>query len=270
MAHTWPAHLFLVGCGNMAGAMLGRWLDCGLDPARVNVLRPSGKPVAQGVTVVTALPDALPKGTIVMLGLKPQQLTGVAADISFLLEPGNALVSILAGTTIAQLRILFPTVPDIIRVMPNTPVRTGQGVCAVHADQATSTAALADVSDLMAPLGLVEPIADEAQFNLVAALSGCGPAYLFRFIDALAAAGKALGLEAGQAERLALATVEGASTLAAQAGESPALLADRVASPGGMTRKGMNVLDRPDGLVGLLTDTLRAARDRGAEMAANE
>lgn len=270
MTLAWPAHLFLVGCGNMVGAMLDRWLDRGLDPARVTVLRPSGKPVGQGVTVVTALPDALPEGAMVMLGLKPQQVAGVAADISSLLGPGNTLVSILAGTTIAQLRGLFPSVPDIVRVMPNTPVRTGQGVCAVYADQATSPAALEAVSDLMAPLGLVEPIADEAQFNLVAALSGCGPAYLFRFIDALAAAGKALGLEAGQAERLALATVEGASTLAAQAGESPAVLADRVASPGGMTRKGMDVLDRPDGLVALLTDTLRAARDRGVEIAATQ
>jgi pyrroline-5-carboxylate reductase len=91
-------------------------------------------------------------------------------------------------------------------------------------------------------LGLAEWIADEAQFNLVTALSGCGPAYLFRFIDALAGA-------------------------AAQADVSPAVLADRVASPGGMTREGMNVLDRDDRLLDLLTDTLRAARDRGEEMA---
>ena len=167
----------------------------------------------------------------------------------------------------AGLRTHFPGVADIVRVMPNTPVGVGQGVCALHADVPTSPAARAQAEALMRPLGLAEWIADEAQFNLVTALSGCGPAYLFRFIDALAGAAARLGLPTDQAERLALATVRGASTLAAQADVSPTMLADRVASPGGMTREGMNVLDRDDRLLDLLTDTLRAARDRGEEMA---
>ena len=167
----------------------------------------------------------------------------------------------------AGLRTHFPGVYDIVRVMTNTPVGVGRGVCALQADAPTSPAARAQAEALMRPLGLAEWIADEAQFNLVTALSGCGPAYLFRFIDALAGAAARLGLPTDQAERLALATVRGASTLAAQADVSPAMLADRVASPGGMTREGMNVLDRDDRLLDLRTDTLRAARDRGEEMA---
>ena len=268
MPQSWPDHLFLVGCGNMAGAMLSRWLDCGMDPDHVTVMRPSGRPVAEGVRVLTTFPSVLPTGAVVLLGLKPQQLEGIAADLSRALDRDSLLISILAGTTIPQLRDLFPMVPDIVRVMPNTPVRTGQGVCAIHADATTGQSALSVVCDLMAPLGLVEPIADEAQFNLVTALSGCGPAYLFRFIDALAAAGAAWGLDETQAQRLALATVEGAVTLATTSGENPGILADRVASPGGMTRSGMDVLDRPDGLTALLVETIRTARDRGEEMAA--
>src|SRR3546814_18333413 len=104
----------------------------------------------------------------------------------------------------------------------------------------------------MQPLGLAEWLKDETQFNLVTALSGCGPAYLFRFIDALAGAATRLGLPEDQAARLALATVRGASTLAAHADVAPGVLADRVASPGGMTREGMNVLDKDDRLLELL------------------
>lgn len=268
MMIPWPSHLFMVGCGNMAGAMLTRWLACGLDPARVTVLRPSGKPVADGVQVITTFPATLPNDATVILGMKPQQIAAISADLALLLHADTILISILAGTTLDSLRTHFPTPDAIIRVMPNTPVSVGQGVCAIHSDSRTPQAARQAVDGLLQPLGLVEWIDYETQFNLVTALSGCGPAYLFRFIDALASAGQALGLEKDQAARLALATVQGAATLATQSPDSPGILADRVASPGGMTRKGMDVLDDNAALLSLLTDTLRAARDRGIEMAA--
>ena len=121
---------------------------------------------------------------------------------------------------------------------------------------------------LMAPLGLVEWTADEAMFGAVGTLEGCGPAFLFRFIDALAKAGEALGIPADQAARLALATIDGAASMASGSDATPAILADRVASPGGSTRQGLNVLDRDDALIRLMTETLQAAERRGREMAA--
>ena len=120
----------------------------------------------------------------------------------------------------------------------------------------------------MAPLGLVEWIADEALFDIVTALSGSGPAFVFRYIDALAKGAAALGLPADQAARFALATVEGAALLAASADEPPGILADRVASPGGTTRAGLDVLDANGALDALVTRTLDAAAKRNAEMAA--
>lgn len=266
MTMNFSNRLLMIGCGNMAGQMLNRWLECGLSPARVTVVRPSGQPVAQGIEVLTQAPDEIASGTIVLLGMKPYQLSDVAASLKGLLGAHHIIASVLAGTKQAQLRDAFPDVSDIVRIMPNTPVGVGQGVCALFADDATSESARGAIYELMQPLGLAEWIGSESQFNLVTALSGCGPAYLFRFIDALAKAAAQLGLPDAQAGRLALATVQGASTLAAQSSESPGKLADRVASPGGMTRQGMNVLDDDDRLVKLLTDTLRAARDRGDEM----
>jgi pyrroline-5-carboxylate reductase len=260
----------MVGCGNMAGQMLARWLDCGLDPARVTVLRPSGRPVADGVTVVTDYPASLPAGTNVLLGMKPYQITDVAAALAPLCDARIRIISILAGTTLDQLRAALPQAWDIVRAMPNLPVGLGEGVTALYADGHTSDDARDAAAALIAPLGLVEWIADEALFNQVTALSGCGPAFLFRFVDALARAGEAIGIPADQAARMALATVRGSAEMAARASDSPAMLADRVASPGGMTREGLNVLDADDRLLALLTDTLSAARDRGEAMARGE
>lgn len=266
-AIAWPDHLFLVGRGNMAGQMLGRWLDCGLDPARVTVLRPSGRAVAEGVTVVADWPASLPTGTTVLLGMKPYQIADVATQLAPICAADTRIVSILAGTTLATLHDHFPDTAGIVRAMPNLPVGLGEGVTALFTDDRTDADTRAAVEALIRPLGLAEWIADEALFNSITALSGCGPAFLFRFIDALARAGEAIGIPAEQAARMALATVQGSANMAARASVSPATLADQVASPGGMTREGLNVLDADDRLLTLLIDTLTAARDRGEAMA---
>ena len=267
MTQAWPAHLFMVGCGNMAGQMLARWLACGLDPARATVLRPSGRAVADGVQVVTDYPASLPAQAMVMLGMKPYQLDDVAVSLAPLCTADTRIVSILAGTPVADLRQRFPAVRDVIRAMPNLPVALGQGVTGLYADRDVSPAARSAVDAIIKPLGAAEWIEDEGQFNALTALSGCGPAFLFRFIDAFSRAGEAIGLSRDQAARMALATVQGSANLAAQADESPATLADRVASPGGMTREGLNILDADNRLLNLLSDTLAAARDRGEEIA---
>ena len=108
---------------------------------------------------------------------------------------------------------------------------------------------------------------EETQFDAVTALSGSGPAFLYRFIDALAQAGVSVGIAPEQAARLALATVEGSAALAAQSGEDPGALAERVASSGGSTRKGLDVLDADGRLVTLLRETLEASVRRNREMA---
>ena len=257
--------IWLIGCGNMAGAMLGRWLETGLPAQAVTVVRPSGAAPAPGVRTLTAIPSGERSPRLLLLGVKPQKLDEVAEAVADAIGPETLLVSILAGTELASLRERFPRAGAIVRAMPNTPVAIGRGVVALHGDAGERRDAL---DALMAPLGLVEWIADEADFGLVAALAGCGPAFLFRFISALAGAGSALGLGEDTAARLALATVDGAAGLAAASGESPAMLADRVASPGGMTRKGLDVLDAGDALLDLLRRTLDATARRGAEMAA--
>ena len=267
-AIIWPARMLLIGCGNMGGAMLARWLDLGLSPEKVAVVRPSGKAVAAGVQVQTRLDEAVAPGTLVLLGCKPQQLAEVAATLSGLIGEGVVLVSILAGVPIERLRAAFPEAGAIIRCMPNMPVRIGKGVTILRAADDTAAQVRSAVSGVCSGLGLVEWLEDEHLFDAATALAGCGPAFVYRFIAALGQAGAELGLDPASAARMALMTVEGAALSAAAGEDPPCKMADAVASKGGMTREGLNVLDRPDGLAALLEETLRAARDRGAALAA--
>lgn len=256
--------IWIIGCGNMGGAMVNRWLDSGIAPQRVTIIDPALPAMPEGVTVVAAPPaDAAPP-SIALLSVKPQLLDAVAPQIAPMLGKETVLVSILAGVEISALRGRFANPQAIVRAMPNLPVALGRGVVALFADQKNAA-----VDALMQPLGLVEWLDSESLFDAVTALSGSGPAFLYRFIDALAQAGAALGLPREQSARLAMATVEGSATMAAAASESPATLADRVASKGGSTRTGLDVLDEGDALITLLTKTLEAAKRRNAEMAAD-
>ena len=261
-----PRTIWLIGCGNMAGAMLRRWVESGaVDPRAVTVIDPGTPQVPAGVRHVTMLPEGgAPEA--VMLGIKPQMLDAVAPVLAPRIAGVQLLLSILAGVEVASLAARFAA-EALVRVMPNLPVALGHGAVGLYGADPASAAGKATTA-LMTPLGLVEWIAEESLFDAVTALSGSGPGFVYRFIDALAGAGAALGLPRDQALRLATATVEGAAMLAARADETPAVLADRVASPGGSTREGLNVLDRDEALATLLAETLRAARDRNVELAA--
>ncbi|MDQ0836794.1 pyrroline-5-carboxylate reductase family protein [Sphingomonas faeni] len=257
--------LWLIGCGNMGGAMLRRWIAAGLDPASVTVITRSGRGAPDGVRSLTVLPDEAAPATL-MLALKPQQIDAAQALMAPLRGAPKLLLSILAGVDHAALTQRFAA-DTIVRAMPNLPVAIGKGVTSLYTVGASSDA-IAAAEAFAAPLGHYEWIADEAHFDAVTALAGSGPGFVFRFADALAKAGAALGLPADQATRLAIATLEGSAIMSAEADVSPAILADRVASPGGSTRAGLNVLDDNDALVNLLTKTLAASERRNAEMAA--
>lgn len=257
---------WLVGCGNLGGAMLEGWLARGADPRQITVIRPSGRPVAGDVRVLTELPeDEVP--AMLMLGVKPQTLDEVAPLVAPVLEPETILVSILAGVEQASLRRRFPVPRTIVRAMPNTPVRLNKGAIGLYSDSADD-AARETVARLMGALGDAEWIGDESLFDALSALSASGPAFVFRFIEALAEGAGQLGLPREVARRLAVATVEGAGALAAASHEDPHQLAERVASPGGMTRKGLDVLDKDDRLKRLALETLEAAVRRSREMGA--
>ena len=258
---TLTPRITIFGCGTMASAMLRRWLACGLDPALVTAIRRSATPIAPGIDQ-RASADGLPSPDILLIGIKPQQYHPLLPAIVPLAGPHSQVVSILAGVPLATLAADFAHVAGVVRAMPNLPVETGHGVVAVA--QRGGSAAL---DALLATLGLVFPVADEAQFDPVTALAGCGPAFVYRFVDALAAAATQLGLDPADADRLARAMTAGAALTVQASAASPAALADAVASPGGMTRAGLDKLDADRRLEKLLAETLSAAANRGSELA---
>ncbi len=255
--------IVIYGCGTMAGAMLTRWIDVGLDPAQVTALRPSGGRAPGGVRTVTDS-KSLSAPAILLIAVKPQIFRSVAADIARLADADTLVVSIMAGIAIDDLSIALPDAGGIVRVMPNMPVADGRGIAVTVGAAAIHTERLAA---LLAPLGHVHAMGDEAGFNLVTALTGCGPAFVYRFVAGLAGAAVRLGLDPADADILARATVAGASASLFATDQSPSALADAVASPGGMTQAGLDILDSDGRLVALLAETLRAARDRGRELA---
>ena len=256
--------ILLIGCGNMGGAMLAGWLASGMDPGTFTVVDPVLGQAPAGVTLLRDLPDA--HFDAVLLGIKPQLLGEVALAVAGLAGSETTVLSILAGVELASLAARFPAAKGLVRIMPNLAAAIGKSPIAL-AQRGLGAADMAQVTALMTPLGTPEWF-DESQFDAVTALAGSGPAFVYRFIDALAAGATALGLPADQAQRLALATVEGAGALASASEHAPGELARRVASPGGTTEAGLKALDADAALARLVAATLKAAADRSAEMSA--
>jgi len=259
---TLPSRMLLVGCGNMAGSMLTGWLRGGISPDTFTIVDPYLENAPDGVRLLREMPDET--FDAVQLGIKPQMLADAAPSIRPVLTGEATLFSILAGVELSTLSDRFPDAGGVVRVMPNLSVALGKSPIALAAED-LGEAQKAMAEDLMTPLGQAEWIGEDT-FDLVTALAGSGPGFVYRVIDALGSAAASLGLDEAQAQRLALATVEGASALAAQSEHSPAELARRVASPGGVTQAGLDTLDADNRLVNLMTDTLRDASARSAEM----
>jgi len=258
--------ILIVGCGNMGGAMLGGWLAGGIAAERFTVVDPVLEQAPDGVTLLREVPEAGDFDAI-LLGVKPQMFAEVAPALAHLAGRSSVVLSILAGVELETLAAALPNAAAIVRVMPNLAAALGKSpIGVIGAGRSDQPAGRIDA--LLEPLGTVEWFEDESLMDVVTALAGSGPAFVYRFIDALAAGGAELGLPREQADRLALAMVEGAAALAAGSDLAPDELAKKVTSPGGTTQAGLAVLDSADSLAKLVLETLRAARDRGAELAA--
>lgn len=262
---TFPAKMLIFGCGNMGSAMLRGWIAGGIDPARFVVVDPAARDLPAGVALHRAALDVGQEFETVLLSVKPQLIGSLATEILPLLKPGAILVSILAGTEATTLSGHFPTA-RIVRLMPNLAAAIGKSPLGLWSS-ALDDAARTRMEAMLSPLGTAVWLDSESQMNAVTALAGSGPAFVYRFIDALAAAGTSLGLPKDIAATLALTMVEGAALLAAQSDEEPSMLAARVTSPGGTTAAGLTVMDEADALATLVQATLRAACERAVELA---
>ncbi|MBP5289154.1 MAG: pyrroline-5-carboxylate reductase [Clostridia bacterium] len=199
------------------------------------------------------------------LGVKPQVLPALAKDLAPLLQKAErrpVLVTMAAGKSMAFVRSLMGNYP-IIRIMPNTPVSVGEGVvlyCGCEVEQKT----LDTFAELMSEAGLVQALPEE-KIDAASALTGCGPAFVYLFLEALADGAVACGLPRDLSTAFAAATLKGSAALALASGENPGKLKDAVCSPGGTTIEGVRALEE-NGFRGAAMDAVIAAYQRTLEL----
>lgn len=192
------------------------------------------------------------------LGVKPQVLPALAKDLAPHLKnalKAPVLVTMAAGKSIAYVKSLLGDYP-VIRIMPNTPVSVGEGVLLYCTDGVPETAEK-DFASLMSEAGLVCSLPEE-KIDAASALTGCGPAFVYLFLEALADGAVACGLPRDLSTRFAAATLKGAAALALKSGKGPGELKDAVCSPGGTTIEGVRTLEEK-GFRGAAMDAVLAA-----------
>lgn len=261
--------LLLVGCGKMGGALLAGWLARGVSAASVTVVEPNpaGDAVPRGVALIGGVEAVTVPPAVVVLAVKPQQMDALVAKCRHLVRPETVFLSIAAGKSIADYARGLGDGAAIVRAMPNTPAAVGRGMSVLCANAHADAAQRELCGALLAAVGEVAWIEDEALLDAVTAVSGGGPAYVFLLIECLAAAGVAAGLPATLAMRLARTTVAGAGELVHRSTEPASRLRENVSSPGGTTLEALKVLMAPEGLQPLLTRAVAAATRRSRDLA---
>lgn len=246
----------LVSGGLRAEAMEAREI-LGFDPEATAA---EAFTAATGAATVADMAE-LADREVLLLCTKPHQAANALAALP---DFDGLLISVAAGLTLEWLETNAPAGCRVIRCMPNTPALVGHGAAA-YARGSTATSADAGVAHaLLAAVGLAFEV-PESLLNAVTGLSGSGPAYAFLMIEALADGGVRCGLPRDTALALAAQTLRGAAAMVADTGTHPAVLRDRVASPGGTTIEGLAALEE-NGVRHALIEAVRAARDRAGEL----
>ena len=272
---TDPGRVLMVGAGKMGGALIESWLKKKTtQPSNIVLVEPNierAKYFRDIYTLYTfETPEAINAGlgeAIILFAVKPQMMDEVVPLYKPLIQPGRLILSIAAGTPISYFEDRLGANTAVVRAMPNTPASIGRGITVLCANTHVTAEQRERCEILIGAVGQVEWIEDESLMDAVTAVSGSGPAYVFLLIEALAQAGISAGLAVDLANRLALTTVVGAGALAEQAEDSPTVLRQNVASPGGTTAAALEVLMADNGLEQLMARAVTAAKERGRELA---
>jgi pyrroline-5-carboxylate reductase len=269
MSSTHLPPLAFVGGGNMASAMIKGLRGLPRAP-QITVAEPDPAKrasfTAEGLIATAENGQATAAGRIVCLAIKPQMAAQVVPEIGAAWSDDKLLVSILAGTPTARLESWLPPGARVVRAMPNTPLAIGKGMVGLCRGRHARDEDLAAAESLFAPCAKVLRVSDEARMDAVTAVSGSGPAYFFKFAEALVAGAEALGFTRDEAVLLVGQTGAGSWDYLVQSGFQATKLREQVTSPGGTTAAALKVLDDAD-VMALVRRALEAAERRGKELA---
>jgi pyrroline-5-carboxylate reductase len=276
MSATSPT-LVLVGCGKMGGALLAGWVAAGrasaaapaivVEPSTASIAAFQGNPAVTIVATAAELPVPL-SPSVVVFAVKPQGMENVVPAYRRFARPGTVFLSIAAGKTLGFLAGHLGAEAAAVRSMPNTPAAIGRGITVACANTGVTAAQRAQCDALLAAVGEVAWVDDEALLDPVTAVSGSGPAYVFLLAECLEEAGVAAGLPRDLAARLARATVAGSGELLQRSPDAADQLRRNVTSPNGTTAAALDVLMAGEGgLQTLLTRAVAAASKRSRDLA---
>lgn len=269
MGHT---HL-IVGAGRMGGAMIKGWTSGRkpvVRPAQIAILDPHPGLDAQaaidaGAAHMTTITSDMAELEHLILAVKPQLFDAVVPSLADYIPETCLVTSIMAGVSLQRLGTAFPNRP-LVRAMPNTPAAIGAGMTAFTITEAVSKAQTKAVKKLLSAAGKVEQVANEAMIDMVTAVSGSGPAYVFYLTEALEAAAVDIGMPTDLAPIFARETIIGAAALLKTSDEPADALRVAVTSPGGTTQAALDVLMSENGLAPLMKAAVRAALKRAKDL----
>lgn len=265
-----PRRLALLGAGVMGETVLSGLVRAGWDPATIVATDRRPERVAEleaayGITMTSNV-DAVAGAETVLLVVKPQDMTSLLGEIAPALDATTLVVSMAAGVDTATLEAGLPAGQPVVRVMPNTPAQVDEGMAAVAAGSSATDDHLERVRDILTATGRVA-VVPERYLDAVTAISGSGPAYLFFVVEAMIEAGVHLGLPRDTSTELVVQTMLGSAKLLRESGEHPAILRERVTSPGGTTAAALRELEDHKVRAAFLS-AMEAARDRSRDLAA--
>lgn len=228
-------------------------------PARCEYLQKT-----YGVEAMVDNKAAVKNAGLIILAVKPQVVdAAITSDLVAAMPPQATVLSIMGSVDLDKLHNVVPG-HAVIRVMPNTPLAVGAGMTAIAPDSKVSADMLDAAKTIFGSCGEVEVVAESA-IEAIAAVSGCGPGYVFMLIDALADAGVNAGLPRAMAIKLAAQTFAGSGKMVLETGLHPAQLRDQVTSPGGTTIAGIHALENR-GVRAAMYDAVLAAMARSEKL----
>ncbi|MBM3655922.1 MAG: pyrroline-5-carboxylate reductase [Actinobacteria bacterium] len=268
MAETYAYSIGIIGSGVMGEALLATILKAGVVNKRVVISdkrleRTTELAVKYGCDV--GLPEEISlKAENIFLVVKPQDLDALMKLIGSKVSTNQRLVSFIAGKKTSHIQSFLLNSVPVLRVMPNTPVSVGVGALAISKGNSASEGDIKAIEEFLKASGKTICVEEKLQ-DAVTATSGSGPAYFFRFVEAMISAAEDLGLTTSDARTLVIQTISGAAEMLKQEGASPKVLRENVTSPNGTTFAALEVFERED-LVGVVKRAMLAARNRSQEL----
>ncbi len=243
----------MIGCGNMGGA-LARAITQSLHYKNDRLLLADAFPEKARSLAAALSAEVVDNGTIaefgdfIFLGVKPQMMAGMLAEIAPVLaaraarEEHFVLVTMAAGLSMEKIGIMTQGNYPVIRIMPNTPAQVGQGMILYTANALVRPEDVSAFTRIMDNAGELDAL-PEHLIDAGSAVSGCGPAFVCLFLEALADGGVACGLPRDKAMLYAAQTLKGTAELVMTSHQHPGALKDAVCSPGGSTIAGVQALE---------------------------